>query len=64
MTEVNQLATGFSTRSAGRGPIAVRADVGFFALCGLLRADISPVQTLPQRLDGPSRPFDDHRLPA
>ena len=29
MAEVNQFATGFPTRSAGRGPIAVRADVGF-----------------------------------
>ena len=60
MTEVNRLPTGFPTCSAGRGPIAVRADVGFPSLFGLPGADQSIVRTLPQWLDRQSGASDGH----
>ena len=49
MVEVSRFPTGFHTRSASRGPIAVRADVGFPSLCGPPRADQSVVQSTPAR---------------
>ena len=64
MAEVNRCATGHPTHSAGRGPLAVRAEVGVSSRDGLLRAERSPAQALPPGPDGQARPFGTPTLSA
>jgi hypothetical protein len=64
MAKVNQFAPCSPTHSAGRGPIAARADVEFSCLWGLPQTDAALVQALPQSLEARSQLFDDSTLSA